>query len=153
MARGGYRENSGRKTTWASGRGFDDTKTIRIPKAFADELTEIAHKLDAGEAIGLDTESFNVLIEENSRIREDAQKLQCELERCRQELHRKKEYSRQLDLDLITQSSDRIPEELIDQVLNSLKLGTQSPGYKSAKKACKKLIDLLKDNFEIVSKS
>lgn len=49
MPRGGYREKAGRKTTWASGCKFEDTKIIRVPKAISNEVLEIAHKLDAGK--------------------------------------------------------------------------------------------------------
>jgi hypothetical protein len=49
MPKGGKRNGAGRKTTWASGRGFNDTTVIRVPKEFANRLLEIAHKLDAGE--------------------------------------------------------------------------------------------------------
>jgi len=57
MPRGGKREGAGRKTTWASGRGIEDTTVIRVPKEFASKLLEIAHKLDAGENIDFVTNS------------------------------------------------------------------------------------------------
>jgi len=53
--RGGSREGAGRKTTWVSGCKQEDTKPIRVPKAIAAQLLEVAHKLDAGENIDLDT--------------------------------------------------------------------------------------------------
>ena len=59
--RGGIRENAGRKTGWVSGRGFDRTKIIRVPIEFAEQLLQIAHKLDAGEAIDSVTETENEL--------------------------------------------------------------------------------------------
>jgi len=43
--RGGYRENAGRKSGW----NYKDTCTIRIPKAFASQLVELARRLDNGE--------------------------------------------------------------------------------------------------------
>jgi len=49
--RGGFRKNAGRKTGWASGRKFSQTKIIRVPTEFANKILEIAHKLDAGEAL------------------------------------------------------------------------------------------------------
>jgi hypothetical protein len=155
MARGGYRENSGRKTSWASGCGFDDTKTIRVPKSLADQITEIAHRLDAGEIIGLDTESINALTKENFRIKEEQQKLQDEIEKCRIELRRSREtiQPKQLQIGLMPLSDDTKIEALKDDVLRSLKLGSQSPGYSSAKKACKRLIELLKQEFDFVPKS
>ena len=55
--RGGSREGAGRKTTWVSGCKQEDTKPIRVPKVIAERLLEVAHKLDAGEVIELDTQS------------------------------------------------------------------------------------------------
>lgn len=52
--RGGYRENAGRKSSWK----HKDTCTIRIPKTFAQQLVELAHRLDNGEPIDTDTESI-----------------------------------------------------------------------------------------------
>jgi hypothetical protein len=46
MARGGARLNAGRRSSWTSGCGFDDTTTIRIPKYLKEEVLEIAHDLD-----------------------------------------------------------------------------------------------------------
>ena len=57
MGRGGSREGAGRKTGWASGRRVEETKLIRVPIEFADQLLEMAHELDAGEVIDLDTKS------------------------------------------------------------------------------------------------
>lgn len=51
--RGGYRENAGRKSSW----NHRDTCTIRIPKPFAEQLVELAHRLDNGESLDTDTES------------------------------------------------------------------------------------------------
>jgi DNA-directed RNA polymerase subunit RPC12/RpoP len=51
MPRGGSREKAGRKSTWKSGCKFEDTKSIRVPAHIADQVLEIAHKLDAGESI------------------------------------------------------------------------------------------------------
>ena len=66
MPRGGKREGAGRKTTWASGRGIEDTRVIRVPKEFASKLLEIAHKLDAGESIDFVTNSnYDTLTQSN----------------------------------------------------------------------------------------
>jgi hypothetical protein len=61
MARGGYREKAGRKTSWASGCKFEDTKIIRVPKAIADKLLDIAHKLDEGGSLDLVSKSKDPL--------------------------------------------------------------------------------------------
>jgi hypothetical protein len=55
--RGGIRQGAGRKTTWASGCKQEDTKPIRVPKVIANQILEIAHKLDAGQVIDLDIQS------------------------------------------------------------------------------------------------
>jgi hypothetical protein len=44
MPRGGKREGSGPKPTWKSGR----TKTIRVPEVLADQVLDIARRLDEG---------------------------------------------------------------------------------------------------------
>ena len=51
MPRGGKRPGAGRKSSWPSGCGREDTKLIRVPKKLADELLEIAHRLDGGEQV------------------------------------------------------------------------------------------------------
>jgi hypothetical protein len=51
--RGGRRENAGRKPTWNN----KDTTTIRVPKLIATQVMELAHRLDSGKTIELDTES------------------------------------------------------------------------------------------------
>ena len=47
MSRGGYREGSGRKSGWNN----RETTVIRVPKVFAEQLLQIAQKLDRGEQI------------------------------------------------------------------------------------------------------
>lgn len=47
MPRGGYRQNAGRKPKWRSGK----TKMIRVPIELADQLLEIAQKIDQGASI------------------------------------------------------------------------------------------------------
>lgn len=47
--KGGYREGSGRKSTWQSGRHFEQTKLIRVPTEYSAVLLKIAHRLDAGD--------------------------------------------------------------------------------------------------------
>ena len=67
MPRGGRRDGAGRKSTWVSGCKFEDTKLIRVPVAIADRLLEIAHKLDSGMVIGLETESLREELESLKR--------------------------------------------------------------------------------------
>lgn len=58
MGRGGRREGAGRKTQWESGCSFSETTVVRVPKYLKDEVLKLAHRLDAGEVIDLDTESL-----------------------------------------------------------------------------------------------
>ncbi len=51
--RGGRRENAGRKSNWKN----KDTVTIRVPRAIVFQVIEVAHRIDSGENIELDTES------------------------------------------------------------------------------------------------
>lgn len=73
MPRGGRREKAGRKSTWTSGCRFEDTKLIRVPAAIASELLEIAHKLDSGEAIDLETKSNNKIVTKSELIQKGKQ--------------------------------------------------------------------------------
>ena len=68
--RGGYRENAGRKSSWH----HRDTCTIRIPKPFAEQLLELARRLDNGERVDTDTESIpwdNDLVTESIKLKAD----------------------------------------------------------------------------------
>ena len=49
MVRGGHRENAGRKSEWLS---VGTTRPIRVPELLADQILEIARKLDRGEPLG-----------------------------------------------------------------------------------------------------
>lgn len=53
MARGGYREQAGRKSSWQ----HSETRTIRVPAVFAERLLEIAHALDSGQSVDIVTKS------------------------------------------------------------------------------------------------
>jgi len=68
MARGGQRDGAGRKSTWTSGCKFEQTKLIRVPSNISDKVLEIAHKLDSGENIDLETK---LLKEENQRLKNE----------------------------------------------------------------------------------
>jgi hypothetical protein len=57
MARGGKRSGAGRKSTWQSGCQFTETKLIRVPIVIAEQILDIAHRLDAGETIDFDAQS------------------------------------------------------------------------------------------------
>jgi predicted RNA-binding Zn-ribbon protein involved in translation (DUF1610 family) len=70
MTRGGKRDNAGRPSSWTSGCKFQDTKLIRVPFAIADKLLEIAHQLDAGEQLEIETESNEVGVVPVDRLQE-----------------------------------------------------------------------------------
>ena len=53
MPRGGSRKGAGRKSAWNN----KETTVIRVPKVFADQLLDIAQRLDKGEHIEFVTES------------------------------------------------------------------------------------------------
>jgi len=62
MTHGGKRTGAGRKSTWRSGCPFTETKLIRVPIAIAEQILDIAHRLDAGERIDLVTNSTDVIV-------------------------------------------------------------------------------------------
>jgi ribosomal protein S15P/S13E len=125
MPRGGRRENAGKKSTWESGRSFAETKVIRVPIEFADQLLELAHEIDAGGSIDLVTNSNTVDSEEVMVLQETIKKLQEHV------------------AELESQLSDANLEEKRVRVLASLKRGAQSPEYKGAKKALTTFIEVL----------
>lgn len=50
MPRGGHRENAGRKSEWISS---SQTRPIRVPEWMADEILELARKLDSGATLDI----------------------------------------------------------------------------------------------------
>jgi hypothetical protein len=64
--RGGAREGSGRRSTWASGAKKEDSKLIRVPEYIADEVLKAAHHIDAGGKINYDEDEKVNQIEVNS---------------------------------------------------------------------------------------
>jgi predicted nucleic acid-binding Zn-ribbon protein len=126
MPRGGRRENAGKKSRWESGRSFAETKVIRVPIEFADQLLNMAHKLDAGELIEIETNS-NESTEGVENLREQVERLQ---ERVSQ---------------LESRLSDSSLKEKRDRALSALKVGTSAPQYKGATKALNAFIKSLAD--------
>lgn len=53
MPRGGYRKNAGRKTKWKHGK----TTSIRVPIVLANQILEIAQKIDKDQLLEIDTKS------------------------------------------------------------------------------------------------
>jgi hypothetical protein len=88
MVRGGQRQGAGRKSTWESKTRFEDTVVVRVPRNIKDKILEIAHKLDSGEIIDLDTNSrikelegrISSLELENEVLMEQLERYRCDLE-------------------------------------------------------------------------
>lgn len=145
MPRGGFRENAGRKSEWASGRTFAETKPIRIPLEYSDFLLEIAHILDAGGTIDLDTESLR---EENNQLKEQISRLEEQMSRLEDELDQATK-TKPMQLSLLSDQPSLSKCELNrrrDEYLYSLKLGEQAPGYVRAKKTIDAFIKRLLKN-------
>jgi predicted nucleic acid-binding Zn-ribbon protein len=143
--RGGIRQGAGRKTTWVSGCTQAETKVIRVPKKFEKELLEIAHKLDAGEVIELDTKSIQ---EENRSLREEIDALKQRLADSSREIKRLKteKEAQPNQLELFTMSSLPSKEVLVkirDRCLRMLSAGKQSKQYTQAKYAFDEFISIL----------
>ena len=66
MPRGGHRENAGRKSGWK----HPDTQTIRVPKVYANQLIEIARRLDKGESIEFVSKPKNELVTKSKAKKE-----------------------------------------------------------------------------------
>jgi hypothetical protein len=100
MSRGGFRKGSGRKSTWASGCTFEQTKLIRVPIAIADRLLEIAHTLDNSNILDLETKSKNETVTKSELITKAKQIILDEsLVRLRDRSSVRKYFSLLLDVD------------------------------------------------------
>jgi uncharacterized protein YlxW (UPF0749 family) len=126
MPRGGRRENAGKKSTWSSGRSFAETKVIRVPTEFAEQLLDVARRLDAGESIELVTNS----IEANQ-----------EVEALRKQVEELQERVNQLESRL-SGSSLKVKR---DRALASLNMGAAAARYKDATKVLNVFIRSLTD--------
>ncbi len=72
--RGGRRENAGRKSNWKN----KDTITIRVPRAIVFAVIELAHRIDSGETIELDTESRSAQNEIITQLNQEDQELKSD---------------------------------------------------------------------------
>lgn len=135
MPRGGYHPHAdrwGRKSAWLNA---SVTKTIRIPEALAEQVLDIAHKLDEGVTIDCDTKALTEVTDLKAQVeqlRSERDQLDLEVDR----LHAK---VGDLDLEL-TNLKEQQPQQkpdleaIRDRALTKLKLGKQAPEYKRAKK-------------------
>ena len=119
MPRGGRRRGAGRKTTWVSGCSFEDTAIIRVPKYLKDEILDIAHRLDAGEEFDLVSKSIK---ERNDYLEGKVLELEKELNQPKQ-------------LEIPSALNSDFWNALRNNVLKSLKMGSQSKTYKRVEQA------------------
>ena len=115
MPRGGRRENAGKKSRWESGRTFAETKVIRVPTEFAEQLLDIARRLDAGESI----ESATNSIEATNGVENLTEQIESLQERINH-------LELQLNRSLLNEKRDR--------ALAALNMGASAARYKDAKK-------------------
>ena len=134
MVRGGQRQGAGRKSTWESKTKFEDTVVIRVPGKIKDKILEIAHKLDSGDVIDLDSNSKIQELEsklaflelENKSLMEQVEKYKYDLET---ESNKVKELqqkeivtnSKELSNDLVTKSTNPTGLVVSNTVNNDLK--------------------------------
>lgn len=131
MPRGGRRKGAGRKTAWESGCTFAETTVIRIPKYLKDEILEIAHRLDAGEEIDLDTKSIR---ERNNYLENKVLELERELNQPKQlEI---------LSNDIVTKSEKQM-NKVRDEILKDFPMGKSSPVYQDEKRKYDRFIRLI----------
>jgi hypothetical protein len=138
MPRGGFRENAGRKSEWASGRTFGETKPIRVPREHSDTLLEIAHRLDAGETIDLDTESLQ---DENQQLKEQVDRLERKLDEATK--------SKPVQLSLLPEQCLSTKDDLYklrDECLRMVSSSKKSTTYVNAKTAFDYFIKILLKN-------
>jgi hypothetical protein len=97
--RGGYRENAGRKSGW----NHKDTCTIRIPKAFASQLIEVARSLDKVDKLDTNTES---------KLRETDLVTQSKLVETNDKYKKTRELEKEEAVDIDTKSKD-LPDDIV----------------------------------------
>lgn len=146
MPRGGSRKGAGRKTSWASGCQFEDTKVVRVPKEIASEVLEIAHKLDEGAEVVYD-DSLKV---ENQKLKEQVEQLEEEVESLKESslvglpLFSQNKVINDLDTNSIVISAQDL-QDIKNEVLRSLRMGEQSKVYKQVKKSLNQILKRLVD--------
>ncbi|QFS52526.1 hypothetical protein [Nostoc sphaeroides] len=107
--RGGRRENAGRKSIWKN----KDTITIRVPRAILFQVIEVAHRIDSGENIELNTES----------ITEESQKVIKSKASINEIIIQSNQESKKLKSDFVTKSILSYSQaiEIAKQILKSKK--------------------------------
>jgi HAMP domain-containing protein len=121
---------------------------IRVPENLAKQLNEIAHRLDAGEVIDLDTKPIR---EENERLKREVGLLNQQLTQSSEEINRlkteKNSQPSQLELFSISPTPALPPKEVLvkirDRCLRLLSTGKQSKQYTQTKYAFDEFIAIL----------
>jgi len=146
--RGGVRQKAGRKSSWASGCRQEETKLIRVPEKLIKQLNEIAHRLDAGEVIDLDTKSIR---EENEHLKREVGLLKQQLTQSSEETKRlkteKNPYPSQLELFAISPAPTLPTKEVLvkirDRCLKRLSAGKQSKQYAHVREIFNEFIEIV----------
>ncbi|HEY9873598.1 MAG TPA: hypothetical protein V6D12_09175 [Candidatus Obscuribacterales bacterium] len=146
--RGGAREKAGRKSSWVSGCRQEETKLIRVPEKLAEQLNKIAHRLDAGEIIDLDTKSIQ---EENESLKQAVGLLKQQLSQSSDEIKRlkaeKESHFGQLELFSMTPAPTLPTKEVLikirDRCLERLPTGKQSAQYAQVRKIFNEFIKIV----------
>lgn len=146
--RGGTREGAGRKSSWVSGCRQEETKLMRVPGKLVGQLNEIAHRLDAGETIDLDTKSIK---EENQKLKQEIDLLKQRLSQSSDEVKRlkaeKERNSGQLELFNMNPApalpSKEVFNKIRDRCLKKLSVGKQSKQYSEVKEVFNDFIGIL----------
>jgi FtsZ-binding cell division protein ZapB len=135
MPRGGYHPNAerwGRKSAWLNA---SVTKTIRVPEALAEQVLNIAHRLDAGDIIDCETKASDGV----TGLKAELEQLRFERDQLHREVNELHAKIGDLDLELTNLKEQQLYgqpdlEAIRDHALTKLKVGKQAPEYKRAKK-------------------
>ena len=121
---------------------------MRVPGNLVEQLNEIAHRLDAGETIDLDTKSIK---EENQKLKQEIDLLKQRLSESSEEIKRlkteKESNSGQLELfnmnPVPALPSKEVLGKIRDRCLKKISAGKQSTRYSEAKEVFNEFINIL----------
>lgn len=152
MPRGGYHphaERWGRPSAW---KNASVTKTIRVPESLVGQVLDLAHKLDEGEVIAIDTESSQPLKDEVSRLKAELDQLQKERSQLDKEIDQLHALNGDLDLKVtnlqekLAQTSglhsNQLPdlESVRDRIVSGWKVQKRAESKDRIKEALDKFI-------------
>ncbi len=123
MVRGGQRQGAGRKSTWESKTKFEDTVVIRVPGKIKDKILEIAHKLDSGDVIDLDSNSkIQELESKVASLELENKSLMEQLEKYKYDLETESNKVKELQQKEIVTNSKELSDDLVTKSKNSTEL-------------------------------